>query len=65
MLASQKQARLNEPAPADIFTVGTLSEIRQMAKYPDGTIRVLVEGIERAKILAVSYTHLDVYKRQL
>jgi ATP-dependent Lon protease len=54
MLASQKQARLNEPAPADIFTVGTLSEIRQMAKYPDGTIRVLVEGIERAKILEYS-----------
>ena len=50
MLASQKQARLNEPAPTDIFTV-TLSEIRQLAKYPDGTIRVLVEGVERAKIL--------------
>lgn len=51
MLASQKQARLNEPTPADIFAIGTLSEIRQLAKYPDGTIRVLVEGIERAKIL--------------
>jgi len=54
MLASQKQARLNEPTPADIFNIGTLSEIRQMAKYPDGTIRVLVEGIERAKILEYS-----------
>lgn len=51
MLASQKQARLNEPSPSDIFSIGTLSEIKQLAKYPDGTIRVLVEGIERAKIL--------------
>ncbi|MFY9196792.1 MAG: LON peptidase substrate-binding domain-containing protein, partial [Bacillota bacterium] len=51
MLASQKQARLNEPTPADIFSIGTLAEIRQMARYPDGTIRVLVEGLERARIL--------------
>ncbi|HXL03463.1 MAG TPA: endopeptidase La [Bacillota bacterium] len=59
MLASQKQARVNEPAPCDIFTVGTLSEIRQLAKYPDGTIRVLVEGIERARIL--EYTKVEPF----
>jgi ATP-dependent Lon protease len=59
MLASQKQARLNEPAPTDIFAVGTLSEIRQLAKYPDGTIRVLVEGVERARIL--EYVQTDPF----
>jgi len=45
MLASQKQARLNEPTPADIFAIGTLSEIRQLAKYPDGTIRVCLSKV--------------------
>ncbi|NLS44942.1 MAG: endopeptidase La [Firmicutes bacterium] len=51
MLASQKQARLNKPDPDDIFAIGTLSEIRQLAKYPDGTIRVIIQGVGRAEIL--------------
>ena len=59
MLASQKQARLNEPTPADIFSIGTLAEIRQMARYPDGTIRVLVEGLEQARIL--EYTQAEPF----
>lgn len=59
MLASQKQARLNEPTPADIFSIGTLAEIRQMARYPDGMIRVLVEGLERARIL--EYTQAEPF----
>lgn len=59
MLASQKQARLNEPTPADIFSIGTLAEIRQMARYPDGTIRVLVEGLERTRIL--EYTQAEPF----
>ncbi len=59
MLASQKQARLNEPTPADIFSIGKLAEIRQMARYPDGTIRVLVEGLERARIL--EYTQAEPF----
>jgi len=59
ILASQKQARLNEPTPADIFSIGTLAEIRQMARYPDGTIRVLVEGLERARIL--EYTQAEPF----
>ncbi|HHY46069.1 MAG TPA: endopeptidase La, partial [Firmicutes bacterium] len=50
MLAAQKQARLNEPSPEDIYNVGTISEIKQLAKLPDGTIRILVEGIMRARI---------------
>ncbi|HHY97785.1 MAG TPA: endopeptidase La [Firmicutes bacterium] len=50
MLAAQKQARINEPAPSEIYEIGTISEIKQLAKLPDGTIRILVEGIMRARI---------------
>ncbi len=59
LLVSQKQARLNDPAPKDVYDVGTLSEIKQLARYPDGTIRVLVEGIERGKI--VEFTQVDPF----
>ncbi|GAV26371.1 endopeptidase La [Carboxydothermus islandicus] len=49
-LATQKDAQIDEPAPDDIFTVGTIAEIKQLLKLPGGTLRVLVEGIQRAKI---------------
>ncbi|MDI7247351.1 MAG: endopeptidase La [Bacillota bacterium] len=50
LLAAQKQAKVNEPAPKEIHEVGTISEVKQLARYPDGTIRVLVEGVQRARI---------------
>jgi len=50
-LASQYQAKINEPTPDDIYRVGTLAEIKQLIKLPDGTIRVLVEGLSRLNIL--------------
>ncbi|HHV62577.1 MAG TPA: endopeptidase La [Firmicutes bacterium] len=50
LLTAQKQARVNEPTPNEIYRVGTISEIKQLAKLPDGTIRILVEGIVRARI---------------
>ncbi|NPV53357.1 MAG: endopeptidase La [Firmicutes bacterium] len=50
LLTAQKQARINEPTPNEIYRVGTISEIKQLAKLPDGTIRILVEGIVRARI---------------
>ncbi len=59
LLVSQKQARLNDPTPKDIYDVGTVSEIKQLARYPDGTIRVLVEGVERGKI--VEYTQVEPF----
>ncbi|HHW37626.1 MAG TPA: endopeptidase La [Bacillales bacterium] len=50
-LATQKEVGINDPSEEDIFEVGTLSKVKQMLKLPNGTIRVLVEGISRARIL--------------
>ena len=50
MLASQKDAQNDKPLPEDIFSTGTVAEIKQLLKLPGGTIRVLVEGLHRANI---------------
>ena len=50
LLVSQKQADLEEPTVADVFDVGTIANIIQLLKLPDGTVKVLVEGQQRAKI---------------
>ena len=50
LLVSQKQADLEEPTVDDIFDVGTIANIIQLLKLPDGTVKVLVEGQQRAKI---------------
>ncbi|MBI1996732.1 MAG: endopeptidase La [Deltaproteobacteria bacterium] len=50
-LASQKDAKTNEPSEDDIYRIGTLGTVVQMLKLPDGTVKVLIEGKKRAKIL--------------
>ena len=50
LLVSQKQADLEEPSVDDVFDVGTIANIIQLLKLPDGTVKVLVEGQQRAKI---------------
>lgn len=50
MLLAQKDASTDEPSINDLFSVGTVSIILQMLKLPDGTVKVLVEGIQRAHI---------------
>ncbi|NLM06441.1 MAG: endopeptidase La [Tissierellia bacterium] len=50
MLASQKDPKIEEPEPDDIYTVGTVAKIRQLIKIPGGNIRALVEGVSRAQI---------------
>ena len=50
LLVSQKQADLEEPTVDDVFDVGTIATIIQLLKLPDGTVKVLVEGQQRAKI---------------
>ena len=50
-LAAQQDATTNEPAEEDIHRVGTVSHIIQLLKLPDGTVKVLVEGRARAKVL--------------
>ncbi|MGP4123333.1 MAG: endopeptidase La [Sodalis sp. (in: enterobacteria)] len=50
MLVAQKEASTDEPDINDLFSVGTVSSILQMLKLPDGTVKVLVEGLTRARI---------------
>ncbi|WP_342480575.1 endopeptidase La [Paenibacillus sp. FSL L8-0340] len=51
LLCSQSEVNIEEPGQEDIFRVGTVANVRQMLKLPNGTIRVLVEGVERAEII--------------
>ncbi|CCO07665.1 endopeptidase La [Desulforamulus hydrothermalis] len=60
-LATQKEAQTDEPTADDIYQVGTVAEVKQLLKLPGGTIRVLVEGIARARI--VQYQHMEPYFR--
>src|SRR5690606_13797403 len=50
MLVAQKAAAKDEPAVTDMFEVGCISTILQMLKLPDGTVKVLVEGQQRAQV---------------
>ncbi|WPC73182.1 endopeptidase La [Vibrio porteresiae] len=50
LLVAQKQAETDEPTVSDLFEVGTVATILQLLKLPDGTVKVLVEGQQRAKI---------------
>ena len=50
VLVAQKSAAKDEPAPEDLYTIGTVANILQMLKLPDGTVKVLVEGSQRAHI---------------
>ncbi len=53
MLVAQQKADLDDPQPEDLYEVGTLATILQLLKLPDGTVKVLVEGSERATIDSV------------
>src|SRR5512142_3562898 len=53
-LATQHDASVDEPRPDEIYSVGTVANIVQSLKQPDGNIKVLVEGVERGKVLSVS-----------
>jgi ATP-dependent Lon protease len=49
-LATQKDARLDDPGPEDIYNVGTVSSVLQLLRLPDGTVKALIEGKRRARI---------------
>ena len=53
-LATQHDASVDEPRPDEIYGVGTVANIVQSLKLPDGNIKVLVEGVERGKVVSVS-----------
>ncbi|MGE0523473.1 MAG: LON peptidase substrate-binding domain-containing protein, partial [Variibacter sp.] len=63
LLATQKNAADDDPAPDSIYEVGTLASVLQLLKLPDGTVKVLVEGAERARI--AKYTdRADYYEAE-
>ncbi len=51
LLVTQKDAAQDDPTPSDVFSVGTIGTVLQLLKLPDGTVKVLVEGASRARIL--------------
>ena len=54
MLAAQKSASKDDPTPEDVYSIGCLATILQMLKLPDGTVKVLVEGTQRARVLSIN-----------
>ncbi|MBS9801774.1 endopeptidase La [Bacillus toyonensis] len=50
-LAMQKEMNIDDPKEDDIYSVGTLAKVKQMLKLPNGTLRVLVEGLHRAEVI--------------
>ena len=50
ILSAQKKAQNNNPDEKDIYTIGTLANIIQLLRLPDGTLKVLVEGVQRVRI---------------
>ena len=50
LLVAQKNANQDDPSEEDIHRVGTIASVLQLLKLPDGTVKVLVEGVERARI---------------
>jgi ATP-dependent Lon protease len=63
LLATQKTAADDDPAPEAIFSTGTLASVLQLLKLPDGTVKVLVEGQVRAKVGEFTRTE-DFYEAQ-
>ena len=58
-LTTQKETSTAEPGEDDVYKMGTLTKVKQMLKLPNGTIRVLVEGLKRAEV--VSFIDEDTY----
>ena len=56
LLVAQREVSVEDPTPEDIYTVGTIAEVMQVLRVPDGTVRVTLEGIERAKISQFTQT---------
>lgn len=67
LLCSQSEVNIEDPKTEDIYKIGTVAKIRQMLKLPNGTIRVLVEGIIRSEIIEYvqNEEHLEVWAKDL
>ena len=58
VLVAQKNSEVDEPENKDLYGFGCLSKVLQLLKLPDGTVKVLIEGIKRVKILELSLIHI-------
>ncbi|HXR50963.1 MAG TPA: LON peptidase substrate-binding domain-containing protein, partial [Steroidobacteraceae bacterium] len=63
LVVAQKQPDIDDPKPEDLYRVGTVATILQLVKLPDGTVKVLVEGVERAQVEELSGT--DYYSARV
>ena len=54
-LISQKNSKIDNPNKENLYNVGTIAKVIQMLKLPDGTLKVLVEGIKRAKVTKINF----------
>ncbi len=59
LLVAQREVSVDDPATDDIYSVGVVAEVMQVLRVPDGTVRITLEGVERAKISA--YTQVDPF----
>ena len=59
LILTQTDGENDTPYAGDLYTVGTLANVLQMLKLPDGTIKILAEGVSRAKVL--DWTRSDVF----
>src|SRR3990167_92686 len=55
LLVSQRDPALDDPKEKDLYKVGAISTVLQLLKLPDGTVKVLVEGVQRARVLRYNY----------
>lgn len=63
-LSTQKNLKVNDPKPEDMYWVGTVAEVLQVMKLPDGSIKILIEGKQRARIRKFS-SHKDYFEIKL
>src|SRR5690606_21512517 len=61
LLVAQRNPSVDDPKAEDVYSIGTIASILQLLKLPDGTVKVLVEGVERANIEAID--DLDTFFR--
>jgi ATP-dependent Lon protease len=59
LLVSQRQVDVEDPEPGDLYSVGTVAEVLQVLKVPDGTMRVMLEGISRFRVS--KFLHTDPF----
>jgi ATP-dependent Lon protease len=60
VLLAQKAAEIDDPGVDDLYQIGTLAQVLQLLKLPDGTVKVLVEGGERARMFMAFHESMTV-----